>query len=69
MPAGGYYTPPLRFYGDTILASGGSKAIQLRVSADSPALATGVGTTTRFVNAKTRPAPPPRVWTSTCLPA
>ena len=52
VPAGGYYTPPLHFYGDTILASGGNKAIQLRVSADSPALATGVGTTTRFVNAK-----------------
>ena len=52
VPAGGYFTPPLHFYGDSILASGGSKAIQLRVSADSPALATGVGTTTRFVDAK-----------------
>ena len=52
VPAGGYFTPPLHFYSDNILASGGSKAILLRVSADSPALATGVGTTTRFVDAK-----------------
>ena len=52
VPAGGYYTPPLHFYGDNILASWGNKAILLRVSADSPALAAGVGTTTRFVDAK-----------------
>ena len=52
VPAGGYFTPPLHFYGDTILASGGSKAILLRVSDDSPALAAGIGTTTRFVDAK-----------------
>ena len=52
VPVGGYYAPPLHFYNDEVFGVSGNHAPVLRVAADSPALAAGIGTTNRLVNAK-----------------